>query len=134
MTTKTSPEGDKLDALFQVVVDEANANARFADKLRAALGTPHTAPTPDTAKEKNTKTAATPDLHAVNVLRQHGERMLRGRLSQLRTKADLLGVARRSGLRLTGKSAQKSATRPDLIDGIVEAAQQYDRQRGAADG
>ncbi|MGI9406857.1 MAG: hypothetical protein ACR2O4_10850, partial [Hyphomicrobiaceae bacterium] len=70
----------------------------------------------------------------VNILRQHGENMLRGRLSSLRSKSELTQVAKRSGLRLTGKAARKSASRNDLIEGIVAAAQHYDSQRSAAEG
>ena len=125
--------GDHLDAVFKIVVDEARRNPNFADRLRGALadGNDHAKP----AKRSSTPTpSAATTLHAVNVLRQHGEQMLRGRLSNLRTKTELLQVAKRSGLRLTGKAAQKSATRPILIDGIVEAAQHYDSQREAVEG
>ncbi|MEO0619701.1 MAG: hypothetical protein AAFZ01_10540, partial [Pseudomonadota bacterium] len=70
-----------------------------------------------------------PAIHAVNILRQHGEQMLRGRLTNLRTKAELAEVAKHSALRLTGTAAKKSASREEIVEGIVAAALQYDRQR-----
>ena len=70
--------------------------------------------------------------HAVNILRNHGEAMLRGRLSSLRSKAQLREVAKRSGLKLTGKALRKSASMADLIDGITVAARHYVDQRRAA--
>lgn len=134
MTAKLNATADHLDTVFQIVVDEAKSNPKFADRLRAALGEKKAAKRSRPAKVNAGKAMDTPDIHAVNILRQHGEQMLRGRLSNLRTKTDLTRVAKRSGLRLTGKAAQKSATRPDLIDGIVTAAKQYDSQREAAEG
>lgn len=133
MTTNGAPTGERLDAIFKVVVDEAHANADFANRLRDALNGPSSVPSQKPKVDKSKESNA-PDIHAINILRKHGEQMLRGRLSNLRTKADLAQVAKRSGLRLTGKAAKKSATRPDLIDGIVEAAIQYDRQRESVDG
>lgn len=132
MTAKPKETSEHLDAVFKIVLEEARSNANFADRLRSALGEPATI-TP-AQKAKSAKPSAAADVHAVNILRQHGEQMLRGRLSNIRTKTDLSQVAKRSGLRLTGKAAQKSATRTDLIDGIIDAAKQYDSQREAAEG
>ncbi|MEL6289773.1 MAG: hypothetical protein AAFQ42_10305 [Pseudomonadota bacterium] len=152
----TDALGSYLESLFAVVIEEARSNPAFAARLHGALAgigngsTPHdpesqrtgsakprrappsakpSAKAPEGAPEK-----ARPTIHAVNVLRQHGETMLRGRLSNLRTKAELGAVARASGLRLTGAAARKSASREDLVDGIVTAAIQYDRQRESVDG
>lgn len=128
--SKTTPE--TLEVLFAAVIDEARQSPAFAERLAEALAT-----SPSGKKEKSRKSAAAFDpatCHAVNILRQHGEAMLRGRLSAIRTKTDLTSVAKRSGLRLTGKAAQKSASRDDLIEGIVAAAQQYDSQRRVAEG
>jgi len=120
-----------LEGVFREVVAEARSNPDFAKRLRDALDEK---PVRTASKGSRQAAGTRPDLHAVNILRQHGEQMLRGRLSSLRTKSDLQYVAKRSGLRLTGSAAKKTATRPELIEGIVAAAQQYNSQRQATDG
>ncbi len=119
-----------IAALFDVVVDEARRNRRFARRLlsvypQSVVARIETAP----AKPRG---AGQPDLHAVNILRRHGEAMLRGRLSALRTKAELRAVARASGLRLTGAAMRRSASKAEIVDGIVEAARHYLAQRRQA--
>ena len=142
--------GDYLETLFAVVVEEARANPAFAARLAAELpiaADPADKQTPKAHTARQAGTGASerkpearpqdskiPDIHAVNLLRQHGAKMLRGRLSRVRTKAALQAIARRSGLRLTGKATQKSASRDELIDGIVAAAEQYVSQRESVAG
>ena len=127
---KKIPAHEIAAALFDVVVEEAKRNEGFARRLMSVY------PAAIVARlDKPKKSAAAfdaADYHAVNILRNHGEAMLRGRLSSLRTKAELRQVAKRSGLRLTGKATRKTATMTDLIDGITLAAQHYVAQRGAA--
>ncbi|MEL7544882.1 MAG: hypothetical protein AAGJ70_14045 [Pseudomonadota bacterium] len=127
-----------LETLFDVVIEEAQANPDFANRLRSALSDSLAAPTSKDARQparkRRTTASSVPAIHAVNILRQHGEQMLRGRLSNLRTKAELAAVAKNSALRLTGPAAKKSASREEIVEGIVIAAQQYDSQRESVAG
>ncbi len=133
MSNEKKKPDDHLEAVFKTVIDEARNNPAFAKRIQAALAGKGEGKAKPRVPQ-HSETPHTPDVHAVNILRQHGEQMLRGRLSNLRTKADLLAVAKRSGLRLTGTAAKKNASRPDIIDGIVIAAHHYDSQREAAEG
>ena len=117
-------------ALFDVITEEAKRNETFARRLLAVYPQAIVARIEKPQKRNAGFDAA--DYHAVKILRSHGEAMLRGRLSSLRTKAELREVARRSGLKLTGKAAAKSASLAIIIDGIVEAAKTYQAQRSAA--
>jgi len=119
-----------VEALFDVIVDEAKRNERFARRLMSVY--PETIVARTTRSKTPTSTFDAAEYHAVNILRNHGTAMLRGRLSSLRTKSELTQVAKRSGLRLTGKAARKTAAMTDIIDGIVDAAEHYVAQRGAA--
>ena len=127
---KELPPHEIAAALFDVVVQEAKRNEGFARRLMSVY--PATIVARLEKPKKSTTGFDAADYHAVNILRNHGEAMLRGRLSSLRTKAELRQVAKRSGLRLTGKAARKSAAMTDLIDGIADAALHYVAQRGAA--
>jgi hypothetical protein len=130
--TVDSEAADRLEAVFQTVVAEARANPAFADRVRRALSDAAAErPKQGTGNRKKPAGASPPNIHAVNVLRLHGEQMLRGQLSNLRTKTELLRIAKRSGLRLTGDASKRSATRSDMIEGIVVAALQYVSQRGS---
>jgi len=127
---KEVPAHEIVEALFDVITEEAKRNERFARRLMSVY--------PETviAITKNTKKADkgfdAGEYHAVNILRNHGAAMLRGRLSSLRTKAELREVAKRSGLKLTGKALRKTAAISDIVDGIVSAAEHYVAQRRAA--
>ena len=127
---KEVPAHEIVEALFHVIVDEAARNERFAKRLMSVY--PEAVVARTTRPKKAAAGFDAADFHAVNILRNHGEAMLRGRLSSLRTKAELKQVAKRSGLKLTGKGLRKTASLIDIIDGIVEAAQHYVAQRGAA--
>ena len=127
---KEMPAHQIVEALFHVIVEEAERNERFAKRLMSVY--PEVIVARTSRPKKSAPGFDVAEFHAVNILRNHGEAMLRGRLSSLRTKADLKHVAKRSGLKLTGKALKKSASLIDIIDGIVEAAQHYVAQRGAA--
>ena len=119
-----------LEALFDVVVDEAKRNDRFARRLMSVFPESLVARIEKPKARRQSFSAS--DYHAINLLRDHGEAMLRGRLSSLRTKSELRQVATRSGLRLTGKAAKRSASIADIVDGIVAAAKHYEAQRAVA--
>jgi hypothetical protein len=70
--------------------------------------------------------------HAINILRAHGEDVLRGKLEQVKATADLRSVAMSSGLVLSGRASTSRATREELIKGIIAAARHYVAQRDVA--
>ena len=127
---KEVPAHEIVEALFGVIIDEAKRNEGFARRLMSVY--PEAVVARTARPQKSDASFDASQYHAVNILRNHGEAMLRGRLSSLRTKAELKEVAKRSGLKLTGKALRKSATMADLIDGIALAARHYVAQRGAA--
>ncbi|HXF55965.1 MAG TPA: hypothetical protein VNK52_17760 [Hyphomicrobiaceae bacterium] len=120
-----------LNRLFSAILSEAEKNEAFARKLIAAL------PNSVVVKFGNTKPrprrAFDPaNFHAINILRQHGEPVLRGKLEQIRSLEDLKAVARASGLVLTGEAAKPKASREGIINAIISAAKHYDAQRSSA--
>jgi hypothetical protein len=129
MTDVPAPE--VLRRLFSVILREAERNEAFARKLLEALQgkMPVEAHKPKAAARKAFDPSA---LHAINVLRVHGENVLRGKLEQVKAADDLRAVARFSGLVLAGDAARPKASRTQLIDGIVAAARHYDAQRTTA--
>jgi hypothetical protein len=129
MTDTRIPE--TLRSMFDVVVREAEHNPAFARKLAQAIGSDFvalSAARPPAAR----RTFDPLPYHAVNILRQHGEAALRGKLEEVRGVEDLRSVARASGLVLSGGADKARASRAELIAGIVEAAKHYDAQRSAA--
>lgn len=118
-----------VEALFDVVIDEARRNEAFARRLLNVFPEAIVARVERPKRRRNSFDAS--EYHAVKILRNHGEAMLRGRLGTLRKKTNLREVATRSGLRLTGRAARANASMSEIIDGIVEAAQHYEAQRGA---
>ncbi|MCB1547913.1 MAG: hypothetical protein KDJ41_08805 [Hyphomicrobiaceae bacterium] len=138
----TSPERTLavLERLLEVIAEEARRNASFARRLGEAItslevpageATPET-PAPTRRVRAGVRGSQPADLHAVNLLRRHGEGVLRGKLEQVRDTARLRAVAAASGLVLTGAAAGRRATRADLVDAIVAAARLYVAQRAAA--
>jgi hypothetical protein len=127
----SEPIHETLRRLFDVVVREAERNPAFAHKLAQAvgedLGFPRTPP-----KRASRRAFDAAELHAVNILRLHGESALRGRLEQVRAVEDLKDIARASGLVLSASTPKARASRSELITGIIEAAKHYDAQRSAA--
>lgn len=127
---KDVPAEELVEALFDVIVEEARRNKPFARRLLSVYPQSVVARIETGQQRKATFDASA--YHAVNILRNHGEAMLRGRLSSLKTREQLREVATRSGLRLTGKGARRSASKSDIVDAIVEAARQYVAQREAS--
>lgn len=127
-----APLHETLRRLFDVVVSEVGQNPAFAQKLAQAIGQ-DLSTHPNQAKPPlRHRAVAAAELHAVNILRLHGEGALRGKLEQLKAVEDLKSVARASGLILSGSAARARPSRTALIDGIVDAAKHYDEQRQAA--
>jgi hypothetical protein len=118
-----------LRRLFDVVVREAERNPALAQELARAVGQQPQQARPPPASGRAFDAS---QLHAVNILRLHGEGALRGRLEQVKAVEDLRGVAKASGLLLSGLACRPRAKRAELIDGIIDAAKHYDAQRRAA--
>ena len=118
-----------LRRLFAVILDEAASNQAFAGKLVEALAA--AAAAPDNRVEACVeRRPIAPEVHAINVLRSHGEGVLRGKLEQIKARTELKAVATASGLVLSG--CKTNASRNELIDSIVAAAKHYDAQRTTA--
>jgi hypothetical protein len=124
------PAREVLDRLFRAIVQEAEKNDAFARSLIDALQANLAARAEKKAPARKPFDAS--QLHAINVLRAHGENVLRGKLEQVKAVEDLRAVARFSGLLLTGPAARPKATRGDTIDAIIAAAKHYDAQRSTA--
>jgi hypothetical protein len=121
-----------LGRIFGVIIRAAEKDPMFAQELMQALSS-GTAENSSTGQKSTLRRLFDPSgFHAVNILRAHGEEVLRGKLEQVRATADLRSVATFSGLVLAGRASNSRATREDLIDGIVAAAKHYVAQRGAA--
>jgi hypothetical protein len=120
-----------LRRIFAVIVREAEANPALAQELAKALGE-DLAAEPGSPRSLPRKPFDASQLHAVNILRLHGESALRGRLEQVRAVEDLRSVAKASGLVLGGGAGKARPSRAELIAAIVEAAKHYDAQRSAA--
>jgi hypothetical protein len=119
---------ETLRRLFDAVLREAEQNPALAEKLVQAIGK-------DFGSLPRSPKRGTPDatqVHAVNILRLHGESALRGRLEQIKAIADLKAVARTSGLVLPISRSKSRQSRTELITEIIEAAKHYDAERSAA--
>ncbi|MEM7621304.1 MAG: hypothetical protein AAF228_12770 [Pseudomonadota bacterium] len=128
----TPSADDMLEKVFDVILQEAKVNPEFSDKIENTF-----------SKQKVQKTTRKPSAktssqkfdfakyHAVNILRNSDEQTLRSRLNSI-TKDKLKKIALYSGLVLTGNAAKKTASKAEMIQGIVEAAQQYVAQRVSA--
>jgi hypothetical protein len=127
----SQPIHETLRRLFDVIAREAAQNPVLAQQLSDIMGERLGA---SAAPEPRHRRAAfdASRLHAVNILRLHGEPALRGRLEQVKSVEDLRCVARASGLVLSPGADKARATRAELIAGIIEAARHYDAQRSAA--
>lgn len=120
-----------LNRLFSAILSEAEKNEAFARKLIEAL--PESVVVKlEQSKPRPRKVFDPSGLHAINILRLHGEPVLRGKLEQIKPVQDLKAVAKASGLVLSGKAMTAKASRADLIDGIIAAAKHYDAQRSTA--
>lgn len=126
-----SPTLQTIRRIFDAVVREAERNPAFAQALAQAVGEAHSAPQ-GTGKPRPRSCLDLSQLHAINILRTHGEPALRGKLEQLTAVEDLKRVAAASGLVLSGGASKARPSRAELIAGIIDAAKHYDAQRGAA--
>jgi hypothetical protein len=122
---------DTLRRLFEVIAREAQCNPALAKKLADAMAG-HCDARPRSPKRARGKAFDASQIHAVNILRLHGEAALRGKLEQVRAVAELRAVALASGLVLAGSAGGARPSRAQLILGIIEAAKHYDAQRSAA--
>ena len=118
-----------LRRVFDAVLREAEQNPALAAKLAHAIGADFGSLR---RSPKRTGRRTFEAVHAVNVLRLHGESALRGKLEQIKSTADLKAVAGASGLVLPPNTSKASPTRTELITAIIEAAKHYDAQRSAA--
>ena len=117
-----------LGRIFAALRREVARNERLAGELMRAIGdAPRAEP-----RSVRRATFDPSGVHAVNILRQHGEAALRGRLDEIRSIADLRSVALASGLVLSGRALKGRSSRGELIGAIVAAAKHYDAQRSAA--
>jgi hypothetical protein len=122
---------ETLRRLFDAVLREAEQNPALAEKLAQAIGE-NFGSLPRSPKRTGSGTFDAAQVHAVNILRLHGESALRGRLEQIKAMADLKAVARTSGLVLPASRSKSRQSRTDLITEIIESAKHYDAQRSAA--
>jgi hypothetical protein len=122
---------ETLRRLFDAVLREAQQNPALAEKLAQAIGedvgSPRRSP-----KRTGSGTFDAAQVHAINILRLHGESALRGKLEQIKATADLKAVARASGLVLPASTSKAKPSRTELISEIIQAAKHYDAQRSAA--
>jgi hypothetical protein len=126
-----APAHETLRRLFDVIVDEAQKDPALAEKLLQAMSGPLGAGA-ETREVRRRQPFNASGIHAVNILRLHGEPALRGKLEQIKAADALRSVAVASGLVLSGSASKARATRAELIDGIIAAAKHYDAQRSAA--
>jgi len=120
-----------LRRIFAVIVREAERNPALAEELAKALRE-DLAAEPGSLRSVPRKPFDASQLHAINILRLHGEAALRGRLEQIKAVETLRSVAAASGLVLSGGAGRARTSRAELITAIVEAAKHYDAQRSAA--
>ena len=130
--SRVPPAHEILGAIFGVIIRAAAKDPTFAQELMQALSS-GIAESSSTRQKSSLRRLFDPSgFHAINILRAHGEDVLRGKLEQIRATADLRSVAMFSGLILSGRASNSRATREDLIDGIVGAAKHYVAQRDVA--
>ena len=127
-----APVHETLRRLFDAVVGEARQNPEFARRLAQAIGQGLATVADPARPPARRKAFPASELHAVNVLRLHGEGALRGKLEQVKAVEDLKSLAKASGLVLSGCAAKARPSRTELIEGIIDAAKTYDELRSAA--
>ena len=120
-----------LRRIFDALIEEAERNPAFAQKLARAMVEGFAAKSPPPKRPRRSSFDAS-QIHAINILRQHGESVLRGTLEQIKAVEELKSVARASGLVLSGGACKARPSRAELITAIVAAAKHYDAQRNAA--
>jgi hypothetical protein len=123
------PAHEILQRLFDVIIAEARNSPALSKKLLRAF--PQSMTSGNEPAQRASKFDAS-EFHAVNILRAHGENVLRGKLEQVRSKENLRAIAKISSLTLEGAAAKRNATLADIIEGIIAAAKHYDKQRTGA--
>ena len=122
---------ETLRRLFDAVLREAKQNPALAEKLAQAIGE-DVGSLRRSPKRTGSRAFDAAQVHAINILRLHGESALRGKLEQIKATADLKAVAVASGLVLPAGTSKAKPSRTELISKIIEAAKHYDAQRSAA--
>ena len=123
------PAHEILRRVFNVIVRAAERDPVFAQEVIETLSNGIAENSSAKRKSSLRRLFEPSGLHAINILRAHGEHALRGKLEQIRATAGLRSVARFSGLILSGRACSPRASREDLINGIVAAAKHYAAQR-----
>jgi hypothetical protein len=123
------PAHEILRRVFNVIVRAAEKDPVFAQEVMETLADGIAENSLAKQKSSLRRLFDPSGFHAINILRAHGDRALRGKLEQIRAIADLRSVARFSGLILSGRACSPRASREDLINGIVAAAKHYAAQR-----
>jgi hypothetical protein len=126
------PVDEMLRRIFKVFVRAAEQNPAFAREIVKALAADVAARSSSMHRMAAHRRFDPSGSHAINVMRSHGEQVLRGKLEQIRASADLRSVARFSRLILSGSASGARASRSDLINAIIAAAKHYDAQRDTA--
>jgi hypothetical protein len=126
------PADELMRRIFKVIVRTVEGNPAFAREIAEALAVDIDARSLKNRKIAQLRRFDPSSLHAINVLRSHGEQVLRGKLEQIRASADLRAIARSSGLVLSGSASGARVSRTELINGIIAAAKHYDAQRETA--
>ena len=122
---------ETLRRLFDAVLREAQQNPALAEKLAQAIGE-DVGSLRRSPKRTGSRAFDAAQVHAINILRLHGESALRGKLEQIKATADLKAVARASGLVLPASTSKAKPSRTELISEIIQAAKHYDAQRSVA--
>lgn len=128
--TKELPAHEILQRLFAIIVEEAQKKPALAKKLLAVF--PQSVVAKVETAERRAPKFDPAKYNAVSLLRKHGEGVLRGQLEQIKNKENLRAVAKTSNLTLEGAAAKRTASVPQLIDGIIRAAKHYHKQRTGA--
>jgi hypothetical protein len=127
------PAHEILGAIFGVITRAAKKDPAFAQALMQALSSGIAENSSKEGQKLGLRRLFDPSgFHAINILRAHGEDVLRGKLEQVKATADLRSVAMSSGLVLSGRASNSRATREELIKGIIAAARHYVAQRDVA--
>lgn len=129
MQSEEIPASELVRRLLTILADELDRNPALAEKVIAAL--PQSIKRPESSK-RLPPSFNPREYNPVNILRAHGESMLRGKLTQLNNREKLRAVAKASNLTLAASASKAKASVTDIVEAIVKAAVDYDRQRAAA--
>jgi hypothetical protein len=119
-----------LKAIFDQIVEEAEQNPRFAERLLKSLPVGAIVEVRGTSTSQQRKREAPETINPVKLLRESGEIALQSALDKL-MKADLVKLAKLNQLDLPAKAKTKSATKPTIVEALVGAAKFRLRERAA---